>query len=264
MAKYPRDIKQSGRAHENRCTFWSEVQWKVALLPMTYNPACTSHHKWTRQSLPGIPSNLAPTWPLEQRNSGLFQSDPPDTRLKYLAEQSWDPPSFSFGHPLWDLEWALSSLHFSSPLRTTALSHLNRRLCPNSVTLRRHSGSVVIASSHPSQLWDTYLVKISLLFLCSGTAMPSQMPHRSAEAHGAPKESGGQCQASVQGHRPQKVGVPVWQRHPQNDSTSPNCIFPACKMCISLSSPCDGNPPCSSQGTTKETPEAANTKKTLS
>lgn len=127
-AKSPKDTKQSGTTHENRRYFCLEVQWKVALLLIPYNPACTSHHKWTWQSLPGIPSNLALTWPLEQRNSGPFQNYPPDTRPKYLAEQSWDPPSFSFRHPLWDLKWVLSSLHFSSPLRTMALSHLKREL----------------------------------------------------------------------------------------------------------------------------------------
>lgn len=126
------------RAHENRCSFWSEVHWNVALLT-PYNPAYTScHQQWTQQSLLGILSNLMLTWPLEQRNSGLFQNDPPDTRLKYLAEQSQNPPSCSFGHLLWDLEWVLSSLHFSSPLKTQALSHSNRGLCLNSKTLRGH------------------------------------------------------------------------------------------------------------------------------
>ena len=84
LAKCPRDMKQCGKTH--RCCFLSEVKWKVALLPMPYKPACTSHHIWTEQSSPGGPSNLAMTWPLKERNSGLFQKEPPDTRLKYLAE----------------------------------------------------------------------------------------------------------------------------------------------------------------------------------
>lgn len=64
-----------------------------ALQPSTHKPP-----KWTQQSLPDVNSNLELT--LEQRNFGLFQNDSLDTRLKYLAEQSRDPPSFSFRHPL--------------------------------------------------------------------------------------------------------------------------------------------------------------------
>lgn len=112
----PKILSRAVEPMEKRCFFWSEVQWKVALLPMPYNPACTSHHKWTWQSRPGIPSNLALIWPLERRNSGLFHNDLPHTRLKYLAEQSWDPPSFSFRHPLWDLEWISSSVLCASVL----------------------------------------------------------------------------------------------------------------------------------------------------
>lgn len=104
MDKSHWDIKQSCRVHQSRWSSWMEVQWKDALFPVPYNPARTRHHKWTWQSLPGIRSNLALTWTLEQSNSGLFQNDSLDTRLKYLAEPSRDPPSFSLGHSLWDLE----------------------------------------------------------------------------------------------------------------------------------------------------------------
>lgn len=55
-----------------------------------------------------------------------------------------------------------------------------------------------MASPHPSQFWGTHLMKISLLLLCSSTAMLSQMPQMPAEAHGTPKESGEQSQVNVQ------------------------------------------------------------------
>lgn len=58
LAKYPRDTIQNCRVHQNRCSFWTETQWKATLLLMPYNPARTSHHKWTQQSLPDVCSNL--------------------------------------------------------------------------------------------------------------------------------------------------------------------------------------------------------------
>lgn len=51
FAKCPKYIKQNGRAQENRQTFSQEAQGKVTLLPVPWNPACITHHKWTWQSL---------------------------------------------------------------------------------------------------------------------------------------------------------------------------------------------------------------------
>ena len=135
-----------------------------------------------------------------------------------------------------------STLCFSSPLRTTALSLLNRELCLNSLTLRGHSASMVMASPHPSQLWGTHLVKISLLLLCNSMAVPSQMPCRSAEAHRAPEESGGQSQANVQGlHGPSVPppalgsGSPTLAKMPTKlQLKSKLYLFSPCAKCISV------------------------------
>lgn len=131
-----------------------------------------------------------------------------------------------------------------------------------------------MASPHPSQLQGTHLMRISLLFLCSNIEMLSQMPQRSAEAHEAPESRAKLMYKApmvlLYLHQPQKLGVPLWQRCPQNDSSSPNYIyFSLCAKGISVlmccvSSPCDGNPSCFSQRTTKKTTEGANINQILS
>lgn len=97
-----------------------------------------------------------------------------------------------------------------------------------------------------------YLVKIPLLMLCSSTAIPSHVPHRSAEVQRALRKSRGQDQDNVQGLH--GASVPPWAsgshgptlaKTPKNDTTGPNDISLVCKMHLSLmcclSSSYDGN-----------------------
>lgn len=131
-------------------------------------------------------------------------------------------------------------------------------------------GVMRMVSPHPSQLWGTHLMKVSLLLLYSSTTIPQ----RSAEAHGAPESRAKSMYKATMVllylHQAKNLGVPPWQRCPQNDSSSPNYIyFSPCAKCISvlmfcLSSPCDGNPSCFNQKTTNKTTEAANMNRILS
>lgn len=118
---------QNCRAHQNRCPFWTEMQWKATLLLMPYNPARTSHQNGHSRAF----QTSVPTWSwLWNRETLAFSKMIRLTRGSniWLSRAGIHPhsPSGTLCETLHGSVFSTPS--FSSLLRTTSPSHLSWEL----------------------------------------------------------------------------------------------------------------------------------------